>query len=126
MTETNTDTAAIARSEASLIAKYGDKIVAGTVRRAPEGSPYGNKMLVDINTRGIDGQPDGNTRTVATSDVFQVYHTEEVATELRKVHMAEKRAAAKAAAKAAKAPAKPKAKTPRKPKTAKAAAALDV
>lgn len=82
--------------EAQLVAKYGDKIVPGSVRRAPEGSKYGRKMLVDIRTRGLDGNFDGNTRTVATSDVFQVHHTEEVAVEMKKVRAAEKRASKKA------------------------------
>lgn len=86
----------IAKAEAKLHAKYPSKIVAGSVRRAPEGSKYGKKLLCDINTVGIDGDFDGNTRTVATSDVFQVSHTVEVAAELRKVQAADKRAAAKA------------------------------
>ena len=82
-TTTTTDTK-VSTAEERLVAKYGDKIVAGTVRRAPEGSKYGNKLLVDIRTRGVNGEYDGNTRTVATSDVFQVHHTEEVRAELKK------------------------------------------
>lgn len=87
--------AKIAASEAALIAKYGDKIVVGSVRRAPSGSKYGNKMLVKINTVGIDGKPDGNTVEVATSDVFQVRHTDEVRAAIAKQKAADKRAAAK-------------------------------
>jgi len=130
MTKTNTAPAVdttIAKSEAKLIAKYGDKIVVSSVRRAPAGSKYGNKMLVDINTTGLDGKPDGNTRTVATSDVFQVHHTEEVAEQLRKQKLADKRATKAAAKPAAPAPAKTtkakgKAKAAPKAKTAAAAA----
>ena len=108
--------------EAKLVAKYGDKIVQGSVRRAPEGSKYGQKMLVDIKTRGLDGEYDGNTRTVATSDVFQVHHTEEVAAELRKQRAAEKRAAKREAA-----PKSEKAKPAKRSKrNAEAAEALGV
>lgn len=112
---TTTDTnemAKIAATESALVTKYGDKIVPGSVRRAPEGSKYGRKMLVDIRTRGLDGEYDGGTRTVATSDVFQVHHSDEVAAELKKLRLAEKRAEKAAAkpAKADKAPAKAKGK----------------
>jgi hypothetical protein len=134
--KTNTDTAnteaaieqaKVTGTEAKLTAKYGDKIVPGTVRRAPEGSKYGRKMLVDIRTRGLDGEYDGNTRTVATSDVFQVHHTDEVAKELRKQRMAEKRAARKAEKEAAE-ETKPKAKrkSKAKAKTEEAADSLGV
>ena len=96
-TNTNTTTEAdkLQKIEQSLIDRYGDKIVKGSVRRAPKDSEYGTKVLVDIRTVGLDGQFDGNTRTVATSDVWQVHHTEEVTRELRKQRAAEKRAAKK-------------------------------
>lgn len=106
VTITDVEKAKIVGIEAQLVAKYGDKIVPGSVRRAPEGSKYGRKMLVDIRTRGLDGEFDGNTRTVATSDVFQVHHTEEVAVEMKKVRAAEKRAAKKSDEPAKAAPAK--------------------
>jgi len=114
-TTANVEAAKIVGIEAQLVAKYGDKIVPGSVRRAPEGSKYGRKMLVDIKTRGLDGKYDGNTRTVATSDVFQVHHTEEVAVEMKKVRAAEKRAQ-KRAKREADQPAKPKAKRTRRSK----------
>lgn len=112
-TNNDVEAAKVVGVEAQLIAKYGDKIVPGSVRRAPEGSKYGRKMLVDIKTRGLDGEYDGNTRTVATSDVFQVHHTEEVKAELKKQRMAEKRAAKRAEREDAKAdePSKPKRRT---------------
>ena len=90
------EAAAIQKAELALVAKYGSKIVVGSVRRAPEGSKYGLKMLVTINTRGLDGEFDGSTREIASSDVFQVHHTPEVAAEMRKQRAADKRAAAKA------------------------------
>lgn len=102
------EAAKVASTEAQLVAKYGDKIVKGSVHRAPKGSKYGDKMLCEINTVGVDGTFDGKTRTVATSDVFQVHHTEEVAAELRKIRAKEKRAAARAAKAET---AEPKAKT---------------
>ena len=102
-TEAALEQAKVSATEASLIAKYGDKIVPGSVHRAPSGSKYGEKMLCKIRTRGLDGEYDGNERTVATSDVFQVHHTEEVAAALRKQRQAEKRAAKSAARKAEKA-----------------------
>lgn len=86
----------IAKAEAKLQAKYGDKVVEGSVRRAPAKSKYAGKLLCKIRTVGIDGKRDGKTREIATSDVFQVHHTTEVAAELRKLRAKEKRAAAKA------------------------------
>lgn len=88
----------IATAEANLVEKHGSKIVVGSVRRAPAGSKYGSKMMVTINTVGVDGTPDGQTREVATSDVHQVHHTDEVRKELAKQRAADKRAAAKPAA----------------------------
>lgn len=93
---------AVAKAQVKLEAKYGAKIVVGSVHRAPEGSKYGMKMLCKINTRGADGLPDGKTRLVATSDVFQVHHTEAVAAELRKARASDKREAAAAKREAAK------------------------
>jgi hypothetical protein len=98
------DEAKIAAAEASLVAKYGKKIVKGSVRRAKtaeEKAKYKNKLLVDINTVGLDGKPDSKTRTVATSDVFQIHHQPEVKAELVKAQRSEK-AKAKRAAKAPK------------------------
>ena len=83
---------AIAKAEASLAEKYGKKVVAGSVHRAPASSKYGKKLLCTINTRGVNGKYDKNTRLIATSDVFQVHHTVEVAAELRKQRLADKRA----------------------------------
>jgi hypothetical protein len=88
--------AAVAKAELGLVTKYGSKIVTGSVRRAPEGSKYGQKMLVTIYTKGIDGEFDGSVREIASSDVFQVHHTPEVAAELKKARSADKRAAASA------------------------------
>jgi hypothetical protein len=89
------EAATIVKAEAKLVTKYGSKIVVGSVRRATD-AKYGKKLMCEINTRGIDGEFDGNTRTIATSDVFQVSHTLEVAAELRKIRATDKRAAAKA------------------------------
>lgn len=92
---------AIAKAEAKLHAKYPGKVVEGSVRRAdasnPDEAKYGKKMLCTINTKGIDGQFDGKTRTVATSDVFQVHHQPEVVAQLRKARNADKRKARKEA-----------------------------
>lgn len=41
------------------------------------GGKYKGKQTVMIKTRGIDGEFDGNTRRVATSDLHQVFWTEE-------------------------------------------------
>jgi hypothetical protein len=108
--------------EDAQVAKYGDKIVLGTVKQETEGHLAG-KYSVEIYTKGKDGKPDGGKRRVATSDVFQTHHTEEVAAELRRERLVDKRAAKKAAAapKAAKAPKAPKAA--KAPKKAKAQAA---
>ena len=95
------ETDKVAKAELVLVEKHGSKIVEGTVRRAPPGSKWGTKLVCDIRTRGLDGLLDGNTRTVATSDVWQVSHTEAVTAQLRKQRAADKRAAAKAEREAA-------------------------
>lgn len=77
------------RSEADYIAKY-PHIVEGSLRYEEEGT-HAKKQTVEINTVGIDGKPDGNTRRIATSDLHQVFHTEEVAKEVKQ---AKRRAAA--------------------------------
>lgn len=100
LTPEQVETAAIAKAEAALVEKYGSKIVVGSARRATD-ARFGRKIMVKINTIGLDGKPDGKDREVASSDVFQVHHTIEVATELRKAKAADKRAAAKAAREAA-------------------------
>lgn len=100
LTPEQVETAAIAKAEAALVEKYGSKIVVGSARRATD-ARFGRKIMVKINTIGIDGKPDGKDREIASSDVFQVHHTIEVATELRKAKAADKRAAAKAAREAA-------------------------
>lgn len=118
--------AKLAKVEADLVTKYGDKIVEGSVRRAPEGSKYGTKCLVTIRTRGLDGKYDGQTREIATSDVFQVHHMPEVKAELKKLAAKEKREAKKAeAAKAESKPAK-KGKAKKEEKAESVADALGV
>jgi hypothetical protein len=67
-------------------------IVDGTLRFEETGS-HANKQTVEIQTIGVDGTPDGGTRRVATSDLHQVHHSEDVAKEIKK---ARKAAAAKA------------------------------
>ncbi len=62
----------ITKVERKLMAKYGDKIVAGTVSYDETAKKY----RVTIRTIGIDGAFDGNTRNIYTSDVFQVHHVE--------------------------------------------------
>jgi len=112
--------------EAQLIAKYGERIVPGSVRRAEtaeEVARYKRKALVTINTLGVDGTLDGNTRVVATSDVFQVKHTPEVKAELNKAKAKDKRAAAKAESEAAEAATAPKGKGKGKKAKAETAAA---
>ena len=84
------------KAEAQLAEKHPGKVVPGSVHRAPASSGYGTKLLCTIRTKGEDGLWDGNTRLVATSDVFQVHHTVEVAAALRKQRAKDKRAAAKA------------------------------
>ena len=106
----------LAKAEEGLVAKYGDRIVPGTVRRAPADSKYGTKLLVTSNTLGLDGQPDGNTREVATSDVWQVRHTEEVSKELRRQASRERRKAKASRETTKKAP---KETTPRAKRTRK-------
>ena len=91
----------LAKAETALVEKHGEKIVVGSVCRAPAGSKYGTKLLATIRTRGADGLWDGDTRQVATSDVWQVSHTEAVTAELRKQRASDKRAAAKAEREAA-------------------------
>jgi hypothetical protein len=101
----------IAAAEAKLQAKYGKKIVTGSVRRPrtkAEKETYGTKLLVDINTVGVDGKPDGKTRTVATSDVFQIHHQPEVKAELAKLQRQEKSKAKEPTKKAKKATKKAK------------------
>jgi hypothetical protein len=92
----------LADSEAQLVEKYGDKVVPGTVRRARKGSSHEGRLTVEIRTKGIDGEYDGQTRRVATSDVFQVNHTEVVAAELRRAARNERARAKRAAAREAK------------------------
>ena len=91
----------IAKAELKLVEKYGKKIVKGSVRRATD-PRYGKKLMVTINTRGVNGKFDKQTREIASSDVFQVHHTVEVAAELRKQRSADKRAVAAAKREAAK------------------------
>jgi hypothetical protein len=91
-------------TEEQLHAKQAERlgksnIVPGSLRFEEEGTHKG-KQTVEINTVGVDGSPDGNTRRVATSDLFQVFNTVEVAAELKK---AKRRAAAKARRELAKA-----------------------
>lgn len=110
-TKTDPDTAKIAAAEASLIAKYGKKVVPGSVRRAKskaEKDTYGSKLLCEIRTVGLDGKSDGKTRVVATSDVWQIHHQPDVKEALRKVQRSEK-AQAKRDAKKASQPKKDKA-----------------
>lgn len=102
LTPAQIEAKAVAKASEKLVTKYGKRVVAGSVHRAPEGSAYGKKMLCEINTIGLDGKPDGLTRTIATSDVFQVFHTVEVAAELKKTRQADKRKAAAAKREAAK------------------------
>jgi len=90
----------LANAEAKLVEKHGTKIVIGSARRATD-PRYGKKIMVTINTRGLDGEFDGGTREVATSDVHQVHHNDEVAAQLRKQRAAEKRAAKRAEREAA-------------------------
>jgi hypothetical protein len=87
-------------SEADLIAKY-PHIVEGSLRYETEGT-HAKKQTVEINTRGSDGEPDGNTRRIATSDLHQVFHTEEVAEEVKKIKRREANGRRRAAIKAAK------------------------
>ena len=100
MTNTDADTALkltvakLEAAEAKLIAKYGDKVVAGTANLGA--GKYEGKITVEIRTRGLDGEFDGKTLRVATSDVFQVHHQPEVRDALRKLRAAEKRAQRKA------------------------------
>ncbi len=92
-------------TEASLIAKYGDRIVPGTVRFETEGV-WAGKQTVEINTYAVRVGPDGtlddpredfdgNTRRIATSDLFQVFHTETTLAELRRSRAKESRQAKK-------------------------------
>lgn len=106
----------IAAAEAKLQAKYGKKIVKGSVRRPrtkAEKETYGTKLLVDINTVGVDGKPDGKTRTVATSDVFQIHHQPEVKEALIKAQRSEKAKARRTKAKAEKGEKAPKDEAPK-------------
>ena len=103
-TKKDSDTAKVAAAEASLIAKYGKKVVKGSVRRAKtkaEKDTYGSKLLCEIHTVGVDGKPDGKTRVVATSDVWQIHHQPDVKEALRKQQRSDKAKAKRAKAKKA-------------------------
>ena len=97
-TEVEKAEARLAKVKTDLVTKYGDKVNPDSLRKETDGK-YSGKFTVEINTVGLDGKPDGNTRRVATSDVFQVSHTDEVAKQLRKQALRDKRHA-KAASKA--------------------------
>lgn len=86
----------LAKSEARLVEKHGDKIVPGSIKRGT--GRHEGKLTVEVRTRNLDGDFDGKTLRVATSDVFQVSHQPEVLAELRKIRAAERRAAKKASA----------------------------
>lgn len=62
----------VVKVERKLMAKYGDKIVAETVKY----DDVAKKYRVTIRTVGLDGKFDGNIRNIYTSDVFQVHHIE--------------------------------------------------
>lgn len=82
-----TELAAALAAEAKAMVKHSEKIVSGTMIRATELDGAGKwkaKMVCVIKTRGVDGEFDGNHRLVATSDLHQVHHTEEVKKELKK------------------------------------------
>lgn len=82
-------------TEKSLVGKYGDRIVEGTLRFETEGA-WAGKQTVEINTWGMaPGVFDGQKRRIATSDLFQVFHTEETLAALRRVRAKESRAARK-------------------------------
>lgn len=78
------------QAETALIAKFGAKVVPGTIRRARKGTKHEGKFTIEINTVGEDGEPDGKTLRVATSDVHQVNHTPEVAERLRRARRNER------------------------------------
>jgi hypothetical protein len=69
-------------TEADLRVKY-PHIVEGTLRYDTEGLHL-NKQTVEIKTRGLDGQFDGKTRRIATSDLHQVFWTEDTKAEMDK------------------------------------------
>lgn len=75
-------------------------IVPNSLRYDEEGV-HARKQTVEIYTIGLDGQLDGNTRRIATSDLHQVFFTEEVAKERKKQNRAARSKARRAAAKAA-------------------------
>jgi hypothetical protein len=81
-------------AEAKLVVKYGDKIRPGTIKRGT--GKYEGKLTVEINTVGVDGTPDGKTLRIATSDVHQVHHQEDVKAELRRQRARDRRAAKRA------------------------------
>ncbi len=92
-------------TEESLIAKYGARIVPGTLRFETEGT-WNGKQTVEINTYAVRICPDGtlddvredfdgNTRRIATSDLFQVFHTEATLADLRRSRAKESRLAKK-------------------------------
>lgn len=82
--------AQLEQAETALIAKYGSKIVPGTIRRARKGTKHEGKLTIEIFTLGEDGSPDGKTLRVATSDVHQVNHTPETAERLRRARRNER------------------------------------
>jgi hypothetical protein len=75
-------------------------IVPNSLRYEEEGV-HARKQTVEIYTIGLDGQLDGNTRRIATSDLHQVFSTEEVAKERKKANRAARAKARREAAKAA-------------------------
>ncbi len=64
--------------EKGLRAKY-PHIIEGTIRAPKADGQWANKRTVEIYTVDLNGKKDGNKRRIATSDLFQVRHTEEVA-----------------------------------------------
>lgn len=79
-----------ASSEQELIAKYGEKIVPGTIRFEETGV-YAGKRTVEIRCRQLDvtgwewlDRFNEHTRRIATSDLFQVQGTVADHAELRK------------------------------------------
>lgn len=74
--------------EGELRKKYA-QVVPGTLRKETAGK-WAQKYTVEIKTLGVDMKPDGNTRRVATSDLFQVRHTEETYAILRNLRRREK------------------------------------
>jgi len=71
----------LVEAEAELRRKY-PHVIPGTIRFETEGK-YKGKRTVEIATLGVDDKPDGGRRRVATSDLFQVRYSEEVAEKKR-------------------------------------------